>query len=589
MEYADECYCGDTSDVSANPAATIQPDTDCNMACSGNTTQTCGAGDRISYYTWNGTGTDALYEWHYPTGPAAGQYSFFVPGVVVPLITQLGINGKVTFLEKFGTGFPNSTGAYELDPSLVSNFSAAWREMHVKSDIFCAATLTLPDKAGRILMVGGWALSDTFGIRLYWPDGSPGQESYNDWQENVNELSLQNGRWYPSAMMMANGSILVVGGQDGSNGKPVPTMELLPQVGPVITFDFLQRTDPYNLYPFLTVLPSGGIFIAYYNEARILDESSFATISTLPNIPAAVNDFLGGRTYPFEGTMMLLPQYAPYTDPLTIIICGGSVPGPEIALDNCASISPDVPNPQWTIERMPSKRVISCMVALPDGTYMIMNGALQGRAGFGTATGPNENAVLYDPSMPVHHRMSVMANTSVARLYHSEAILLQDGRVLVSGSDPQDTRYPEEFRVEVFTPPYLTSGLPQPTFTLLNSTSASNTTTPASTADWTYGQAVQFILTSGSTANLRVSLTGAETSTHGNTMGQRTIFPAVSCTGNLCTVTAPPNAHVCPPGWFQMWVLDGSTPSMSVFVRIGGDPGELGDWPQFPDFTVPGV
>ena len=34
-----------------------------------------------------------------------------------------------------------------------------------------------------------------------------------------------------------------------------------------------------------------------------------------------------------------------------------------------------------------------CMVALPDGTYIIMNGAQQGFAGFGLATAPNHNAV----------------------------------------------------------------------------------------------------------------------------------------------------------------------------------------------------
>ena len=30
--------------------------------------------------------------------------------------------------------------------------------------------------------------------------------------------------------------------------------------------------------------------IAYYNEARILDPTTFATIKVLPNIPGAVND-----------------------------------------------------------------------------------------------------------------------------------------------------------------------------------------------------------------------------------------------------------------------------------------------------------
>ncbi len=50
-----------------------------------------------------------------------------------------------------------------------------------------------------------------------------------------------------------------------------------------------------------------------------------------------------------------MPQYAPYADPLTVMICGGSTPGPEIALDNYVSVAPEVDNPKWTIERMVSE------------------------------------------------------------------------------------------------------------------------------------------------------------------------------------------------------------------------------------------
>ena len=90
-----------------------------------------------------------------------------------------------------------------------------------------------------------------------------------------------------------------------------------------------------------------------------------------------------------------------------------------------------------------------CIVSLPDGTFIIMNGALQGFAGFGLASNPNFGAVLYDPTQPIGSRMSILNNTIVARLYHSEATLLPDGRVLVSGSDPETAKYPEEFRIEV--------------------------------------------------------------------------------------------------------------------------------------------
>jgi hypothetical protein len=89
------------------------------------------------------------------------------------------------------------------------------------------------------------------------------------------------------------------------------------------------------------------------------------------------------------------------------------------------------------------------MVPLPDGTILIVNGAQQGQAGFASATQPNLNAVLYDPSLPIGTRFSILGSTIVPRMYHSEATLLPDGRVIISGSDPQDNRFPEEYRIEV--------------------------------------------------------------------------------------------------------------------------------------------
>ena len=106
----------------------------------------------------------------------------------------------------------------------------------------------------------------------------------------------------------------------------------------------------FRSYPFLAVLPGGGIFAAYWNEARILNEVTFETTKVMPTIPGAVNSNSSGRTYPLEGTAVLFPQHAPYTDPLTVLICGGSNFG--IALDNCVNIQPEVENPQWTLERM---------------------------------------------------------------------------------------------------------------------------------------------------------------------------------------------------------------------------------------------
>jgi hypothetical protein len=225
--------------------------------------------------------------------------------VVVPLIATVGINNKVIFLEKDGTSefvflpttsiylfiyftmifyrFDNSTGAYELDLSLVHDFSKAWRTMHVKSDVFCSGSVILPDKGGRILNVGGWSLDSTTGVRLYTPDGTAGVNGTNDWQENWSELHLQRQRWYPStfrsfqqkyilitctaAAVLGNGSVLVIGGETGSNAAPQPNLEILPTPAggdTVIDLDWLARTDPYNLYPFVFVLPSGRIFVSEF-------------------------------------------------------------------------------------------------------------------------------------------------------------------------------------------------------------------------------------------------------------------------------------------------------------------------------------
>jgi hypothetical protein len=253
--------------------------------------------------------------------------------------------------------------------SEINNFDAAWRTLYgLQTDVFCSAGLILPDKAGRQLTIGGWFGESNFGVRLYTPDGSAGVPGVEEWVEDPGTLSLQVPRWYPSALTMANGSILIVGGEIASNAAEQPTLELLPATGVPVTgtisgysnttvyLDFLDRTAPFNLYPFICVLPTGGIFIAYYNEARILDEVTFATTRTLPNMPGSVNNPLAGRTYQLEGTMVLLPQYAPYTDHLQVLICGGStaVGDDGDPIDNCISTAPEDSNPTWTIERMVS-------------------------------------------------------------------------------------------------------------------------------------------------------------------------------------------------------------------------------------------
>nr|GFD56071.1 hypothetical protein [Tanacetum cinerariifolium] len=90
-----------------------------------------------------------LDQWTFATGDDAGRFEQTASGPVIPLIVAPARNGKVTFVEKYGTSLtPGSSGAYELDPS-----TGTFRTLHVKTDVFCAASLTLPDRAGRQINV----------------------------------------------------------------------------------------------------------------------------------------------------------------------------------------------------------------------------------------------------------------------------------------------------------------------------------------------------------------------------------------------------------------------------------------------------
>ena len=111
-------------------------------------------------------------------------------------------------------------------------------------------------------------------------------------------------------------------------------------------------------------------------------------------------------------------------------------------------------------------------------------------------------------------------------MYHSEAVLLSDGRVLVTGSDPEDNVNPQEYRIEVYVPPYLSDGRTQPQITAL----------PVS--DWSYGNSYAVTIQTFQNGPKKFSLVGAVASTHGQSMGIRTIFPEVKPIQNcfICIV-----------------------------------------------------
>ena len=94
----------------------------------------------------------------------------------------------------------------------------------------------------------------------------------------LNEFAVQGGRWYSTTLVMSNGSILIMGGVAGAGGGADPTVEILPRIPggtTEVSLDFLERTSPNNLYPFVNILPSGRIFVGEFERT---DFSSLLTL-----------------------------------------------------------------------------------------------------------------------------------------------------------------------------------------------------------------------------------------------------------------------------------------------------------------------
>ena len=73
--------------------------------------------------------------------------------------------------------------------------------------------------------------------------------------------------------MLSNGSILIMGGEDNNSGNEQPNLEILPRVpggDTTVYLDFLAQTYPFNLYPFLFVLPSGNIFTSQFTFGMLV-------------------------------------------------------------------------------------------------------------------------------------------------------------------------------------------------------------------------------------------------------------------------------------------------------------------------------
>jgi hypothetical protein len=216
------------------------------------------------------------------------------------------------------------------------------------------------------------------------------------------------------------------------------------------------------MYPFLHLMPDGSLFVFADRSSELFDVAANHTIKKFPTMPGM------HRTYPNTGGSVMLPLRQHNNYEPEIMICGGGMTqGPDSPCEaSCGTLEPLSHDPQWSMTTMPQPRGMVEGLLLLDGTVLWINGCQVGAQGFGIASEPALEALVYDPASK---NWTVSGTSNIARLYHSVAVLLLDGNVLIAGSNPNEMpvtlehidaqnpykAFPTDFRIEIWTPPYL--------------------------------------------------------------------------------------------------------------------------------------
>jgi Domain of unknown function (DUF1929) len=435
------------------------------------------------------------------------------------------------------------------------------------------------------------------------------------------EREMEFGRWYPTCVTMPDGKVMVASGTNaiatvaGFDGGIQHTWKIVDpatgEVGPDLGFN---RQPIFHNYPFMLTLPNGEIFAHYKRITRFFREpggwglmSQNGGGSYGGEGSPALTMWQFSRTGPGPGTCCLLPLI-PTRDPETggvsyppgriLIIGGGGAEGvPEPKLEEDYELDPTTPaNPtaeildlsevplQWRYtgitadgsepdeDTSPMKfpRVMPDPVLLPDGSVLVVNGAMTGMSGgflshlrgegdrppIG-ATDPVQVPERFDP---ITETWEALCPKAIERLYHATAVLLPDARVLVAGHDgflnmaPHDL---SQYELEIFSPPYLHRG-PRPAIS----------SAPESVA---YGSTFR-VGTEEAASIGSVCLIRQSSITHQTNTDQRYVGLAVVSSprdGGL-VVQAPPNGSVAPPGWYMLFVVTPEgVPSVARWVRVG--------------------
>jgi FtsP/CotA-like multicopper oxidase with cupredoxin domain len=396
------------------------------------------------------------------------------------------------------------------------------------SDLWSAAHTALDDADGTLLIHGGFTPRETYRYR-HQAAPTPSWSRTNP---------TAGDRFYATTLTLGNGRALTLFGN-------VNTIEVYdPLSGNWSVPKNLPASFGYRYYPWTYLLPDGRLFIAGHQQtSRRFDW----TVNPIVDDPAntwMTND--GDRSSGAEhGTSVLLPLRPPTYAP-RVLIAGGDPANPP-TIDSAEQIDLSVTLPMWIhLPKLNTARTEQVnSVLLPDGRVMIVGGV------FGTG-GPVE---IFDPRDPGAGWIQC-ALLKHPRGYHSTAILLADGSVLVGGDQPPCNlnRTGETTPNERYYPSYYDQ--PRPTIT----------TAPASVI---YGSTIAVQTPQASTiAEVVVVRPGAVT--HGFNMAQRLVELVIaSRSGNTLQVEVPANKDLVPPGYYLLFVVDGArVPSIAHWIRI---------------------
>ncbi|XP_059638909.1 aldehyde oxidase GLOX-like [Cornus florida] len=447
--------------------------------------------------------------------------------------------------------------------------------VRLDTDPWCSSGSFLSN--GTLIQAGGYG-SGTRRIRYF----EPCDDGQCDWRQSRTMLS--DGRWYASNLVLPEKDRVIVVG-----GRRVFTYEFLPKVSSKDTYSFnlpflhqtySKREGGFNLYPFLHLLPDGSLFIFSDRDSIAFSYKRNKVIKTFPRIPGN-----GSRTHPSTGSSVILPlEHSDRFQKAEVMVCGGAASGAYRAakrgkflegLSSCGRMVVTGHRHKWKMENMPGPKLLNDMLILPTGHILIINGAQRGCAGYDNAATPSLHPYLYSPKKQLGRRFSILKPTRIARMYHSSAILLPDGRVLVSGSNPhsryrlRNVTYPTELRMQAFIPHHMDSQFHRwrPSNVSIYYSNGTN--------DILYGQefSVRFRLR-GKPGRVVISAYAPPFTTHSISMNQRML--RLSCKNvvrngdgwNSALVYAPPSPNVAPAGYYLLTVVNDGIPSMSQWVRF---------------------